>query len=86
MMINKPLKNVNGGGLPAKIFSQIMTQISFELSSKKEIGMISPGQFDALRTYDETLEKYQVQSQEVDERSKDSSLIGGLIRALLWGN
>ena len=83
---NRPLKNVNGGGLPAKIFSKIMTKISFELSSKKEIAMISPNQFDALRTYDEITEKYQVQSQEVDGKSKNSSLIGGLIRALLWGN
>ncbi len=83
---NRPLKNVNGGGLPAKIFSKIMTKISFELSSKKEIAMISPNQFDALRTYDEITEKYQVQSQEVDGKSKNSSLIGGLIRALLWGD
>ena len=83
---NRPLKNVNGGGLPAKIFSKIMTKISFELSSKKEIAMISPNQFDALRAYDEITEKYQVQSQEVDGKSKNSSLIGGLIRALLWGD
>ena len=83
---NRPLKNVNGGGLPAKIFSKIMTKISFELSSKKEITMISPNQFDALRTYDEITEKYEVQSQEVDGKSKNSSLIGGLIRALLWGD
>ena len=83
---NRPLKNVNGGGLPAKIFSKIMTKISFELSSKKEIAMISPNQFDTLRTYYEMTEKYQVQSQEVDGKSKNSSLIGGLIRALLWGD
>ena len=84
---NKPLKNVNGGGLPAKIFSKIMTKISPQLFSKKEIAMISPDQFDTLRNYDETATKFQFQSQsEADGKSKNSSLIGGLIRALLWGN
>ena len=84
---NQPLKNVNGGGLPAKIFSTIMTKISLELVSKKEIAMISPDQFDVLRDYDETATKFQFQSQgEADIKSKNSSLIGGLIRALLWGD
>ena len=84
---NQPLKNVNGGGLPAKIFSKIMTKISPQLFSKKEIAMISPDQFDTLRNYDETVTKFQFQSQgEADGNPKNSSLIGGLIRALLWGN
>ena len=84
---NKPLKNVNGGGLPAKIFSEIMTKISLELVSKREIAMISPDQFDTLRSYDETATKFQIQSQdEVEGKPKNSSLIGGLIRALLWGD
>ena len=84
---NQPLKNVNGGGLPAKIFSKIMTEISSQLVSKKEIAMISPDQFDTLRSYDETATKFQFQSQgEADIKSKNSSLIGGLIRALLWGD
>ncbi len=84
---NKPLKNVNGGGLPAKIFSKIMTKISLQLVAKKEIAMISPDQFDMLRNYDETVTKFQFQSQvEADGKSKNSSLIGGLIRALLWGD
>ena len=56
---NQPLKNVNGGGLPAKIFSKIMTKISLQLVSKKEIAMISPDQFDVLRDYDETVTKFQ---------------------------
>ena len=84
---NRPLKNVNGGGLPAKIFSEIMTKISFELVSKKEIAMILPNQFDTLRSYDESVTIYQFQSQQaVDGKPKNSSLIGGLIRALLWGD
>ena len=84
---NQPLKNVNGGGLPAKIFSKIMTKISPQLVSKKEIAMISPDQFDTLRNYDETATKFQFQSQgEADGKPKTSSLIGGLIRALLWGD
>ena len=84
---NRPLKNVNGGGLPAKIFSKIMTKISIDLVSAKEIAMILPNQFDALRSYDESETKYRFQSQEeVDGKQKNSSLIGGLIRALLWGD
>ncbi|MDC3080786.1 PBP1A family penicillin-binding protein [Paracoccaceae bacterium] len=84
---NRPLKNVNGGGLPAKIFSKVMTKISLELVSTKEIVMISPNQFDVLRDYDELAKEYQFQSQEdIDGRPENSSLIGGLIRALLWGN
>ena len=84
---NQPLKNVNGGGLPAKIFSKIMTKISLQLVSKKEIAMISPDQFDTLRNYDETTTKFQFQSQgEADRKPQNSSLIGGLIRALLWGD
>ena len=84
---NKPLKNVNGGGLPAKIFSKIMTKISLGLVSTKEIAMILPNQFDALRNYDELANEYQFQSQEkVGGKPKNSSLIGGLIRALLWGD
>ena len=84
---NRPLKNVNGGGLPAKIFSKIMTKISFELVSTKEIAMILPNQFDTLRSYDESAAKFRFQSQEeVDGKPKNSSLIGGLIRALLWGD
>ena len=84
---NRPLKNVNGGGLPAKIFSKIMTKISPELVSTKEIAMILPNQFDVLRSYDELAREYQFHfQQEVDEKPKNSSLIGGLIRALLWGD
>ena len=84
---NRPLKNVNGGGLPAKIFSEIMTKISFELVSKKEIAMILPNQFDMLKSYDESAAKYRFQSQEEEDgKPKNSSLIGGLIRALLWGD
>ena len=84
---NKPLKNVNGGGLPAKIFSKIMTKISFEPVSTKEIAMILPNQFDTLRSYDKSAAKLRFQSQEeVDGTTKNSSLIGGLIRALLWGD
>ena len=83
---NQPLKNVNGGGLPAKIFSKIMTKISLSLF-KKEIAMISPDQFDTLRSYDETLTKFQIESQDdIDIKPKNSTLIGGLIRALLWGD
>ena len=84
---NQPLKNVNGGGLPAKIFSKIMTNISSELSSKKQIAMISPNQFDTLRSYDKSASNFQIQSQdEIDGKPKNSSLIGGLIRSLLWGD
>ena len=49
--------------------------------------MISPDQFDMLIIYDETVTKFQFQSQgEADGNPKNSSLIGGLIRALLWGD
>ena len=49
--------------------------------------MTSPNQFDVLRTYDELAKEYQFQSQEdIDGNPKNSSLIGGLIRALLWGD
>ena len=83
---NKPLKNVSGGGLPAKIFSKIMTKISFELATKKEIAMVSPDQFDTLSIYENPAE-FQIQSQDkISREQKNSSLIGGLIRALLWGD
>ena len=84
---NKPLKNVSGGGLPAKIFSKIMTKISFELATKKEIAMVSPDQFDTLSIYENPAAKFQIQSQDkISRDQKNSSLIGGLIRALLWGD
>ena len=84
---NRPLKNVSGGGLPAKIFSKIMTKISFELAPKKQIAMVSPDQFDTLRFYENPATKFQIQSQDkVSGEQKNSSLIGGLIRALLWGD
>ena len=73
---NRPLKNVNGGGLPAKIFSKIMTKISSELVSTKEIAMILPSQFDVLRSYDGLSKEYQFKSQEdLDRKPKNSSLI-----------
>lgn len=84
---NRPLKNVSGGGLPAKIFSKIMTKISFELATKKEIAMVSPDQFDTLSIYENPAAKFQTQSQDkMSREQKNSSLIGGLIRALLWGD
>ena len=84
---NEPLRNVNGGGLPAKIFSKIMTKISLELVSEKKISMILPNQYDVLRSYDEIEKEYQFYSQEeLNKKPKNSSLIGGLIRALLWGD
>ena len=80
---NRPLKNVSGGGLPAKIFSKIMTKISFELATKKEIAMVSPDQFDTLSIYENPAAKFQIQSQDkISREQKNSSLIGGLIRAL----
>ena len=84
---NRPLKNVSGGGLPAKIFSKIMTKISFELATKKEIAMVSSDQFDTLSIYENPAAKFQIQSQDkISREQKNSSLIGGLIRALLWGD
>ena len=84
---NRPLKNVSGSGLPAKIFSKIMTKISFELATKKEIAMVSPDQFDTLSIYENPAAKFQIQSQDkISREQKNSSLIGGLIRALLWGD
>ena len=57
------------------------------LVSTKEIAMILPNQFDVLRSYDGLSKEYQFESQEdLDGKSKNSSLIGGLIRALLWGD
>ena len=84
---NRPLKNVNGGGLPAKIFSKIMEKISLELVPRKEIAMITPDQFDTLSSYDDSATKFSIQSQDkkIGEQT-NSSLIGGLIRALLWGD
>ena len=84
---NRPLKNVNGGGLPAKIFSKIMEKISLELVPRNELAMISPDQFDTLSKYDNTATKFQIQTQDKKiEEQTNSSLIGGLIRALLWGD
>ena len=84
---NRPLKNVNGGGLPAKIFSTIMTKISSELVSTKKMAMILPNQYDVLRSYDGLSKEYQFESQkDPDGKTKNSSLIGGLIKALLWGD
>ncbi len=84
---NKPLKNVSGGGLPAKIFSEIMTKISFKLAPNKQLAMISPDQFDILSIYENPAMKFQIQSQnKMQKEQKNSSLIGGLIRALLWGD
>ena len=49
--------------------------------------MIFPNQFDVLRSYDGLSKEYQFESQEdLDGKPKNSSLIGGLIRALLWGD
>tara|TARA_B100000927_G_C16173793_1_gene352507 strand:+ start:58 stop:468 length:411 start_codon:yes stop_codon:yes gene_type:complete len=84
---NRPLKNVNGGGLPAKIFSRIMEKISLEIVPRKEIAMISPDQFDTLSSYDDAATKFDIKSQDKKIREQtNSSLIGGLIRALLWGD
>ncbi len=84
---NRPLQNVSGGGLPAKIFSKIMTKISADLAPKKQIAMVSPDQFDALSIYEDPATKFEFQSQDkVNREQKNSSLIGGLIRALLWGD
>ena len=39
------------------------------------------------KSYDELAKEYQFKSQkDIDGKPKDSSLIGGLIRALLWGD
>jgi hypothetical protein len=84
---NRPLKNVNGGGLPAKIFSKIMTKITFGQLPRRELAMITPDQFDTLRSYDDTATKFKFQFEsELGSEQKNSSLIGGLIRALLWGD
>ena len=84
---NRPLKNVNGGGLPAKIFAKIMEKISLELVPRKEIAMVTPDQFDTLSSYDDAATNFHIQSQDkkIGEQT-NSSLIGGLIRALLWGD
>ena len=64
-----------------------MTKISFELAPKKQIAMVSPDQFDTLRIYENPATKFQIQSQDkMSREQKNSSLIGGLIRALLWGD
>ncbi len=84
---NKSLKNVNGGGLPAKIFSQIMTKISLELPLSREIAMISPDQFDILKKYDQDIINQPWSFEKTNEKRRgNSSLIGGLIKALLWGS
>ena len=49
--------------------------------------MVSPDQFDILSAYENPVTKFQIQSQdEISGERKNSSLIGGLIRALLWGD
>ena len=64
-----------------------MTKISFELATKKEIAMVSPDQFDTLSIYENPVAKFQIQSEDkMSREQKNSSLIGGLIRALLWGD
>ena len=64
-----------------------MTKINFGQLPRRELAMITPDQFDTLRSYDDTATKFKFQFEsEVGSEQKNSSLIGGLIRALLWGD
>ena len=64
-----------------------MTKISYELVPSKQLAMVSPDQFDTLSIYENPATKFQIQSQDnMSREQKNSSLIGGLIRALLWGD
>ncbi|MDC3067712.1 PBP1A family penicillin-binding protein [Paracoccaceae bacterium] len=83
---NVSLKNVNGGGLPAKIFSEIMKKINSGSSDSRLITMITPEQFDTLKKYDSSTSDFQARPfDDKYEQANEDSLIGGLIRALLWG-
>jgi len=84
---NKPLKDVNGGGLPASIWSSIMMKLTGKNNDQTELSMVTSDQFDILKLYEKLpyAEKNFSFDKERDADSRSSSLIGGLIRALLWG-
>jgi penicillin-binding protein 1A len=85
---NKPLKEVNGGGLPAKIWSSVMSKLTENSIDQKKLSMITSEQFDILKLYEKTPRTKRIFSfdEKGEKKTPDSSLIGGLIRALLWGN
>ena len=84
---NQPLKDVNGGGLPASIWADIMSKITQDYEDQAKITMITSDQFDVLKLYENLPnagETYLFEKDR-DATGKGTSLIRGLIRALLWG-
>ena len=84
---NQPLKEVNGGGLPASIWAEIMTKITQDHQDKTEITMVTSEQFDLLKLYENLPDNSKTYLFDKDRNtsSRGTSLIRGLIRALLWG-
>ena len=84
---NQPLKDVNGGGLPASIWAEIMTKITKDHEDQTEITMVTSDQFDILKVYENFPDnpKTYLFDQDRNASGRGTSLIRGLIRALLWG-
>ncbi len=84
---NQPLKEVNGGGLPAAIWAEIMTKITQDHQDQTEITMVTSDQFDILKLYENfpNNPKTYLFDKDRNTSSRGTSLIRGLIRALLWG-
>ena len=84
---NKPVKEVNGGGLPASIWAEIMTKITQDNKDQTEITMVTSDQFDILKLHENfpSNPKTYLFDKDRNNSSRGTSLIRGLIRALLWG-
>ena len=84
---NQPLKDVNGGGLPASIWAEIMTKITKDHEDQTEITMVTSDQFDILKVYENFPDNPKTYLFDKDRNAsgRGTSLIRGLIRALLWG-
>ena len=84
---NQPLKDVNGGGLPASIWAEIMTKITKNHEDRTEITMVTSDQFDILKLYENFPNEPKIYLFDKDRKTsgRGTSLIRGLIRALLWG-
>ncbi len=85
---NEPLKDVNGGGLPASIWAEIMTKITKGDKDQTNIEMITPDQFDILKLYENLPDSGRAYlfDKNPDKTGRGTSLIRGLIKALLWGD
>ncbi len=84
---NQPLKDVNGGGLPASLWADIMTKITEGHKYQTKITMVTSEQFDILKLHENLPDsgKDYLFDKDRGTTGRGTSLIRGLIRALLWG-